>query len=85
MTGGPLGTPDTKITSGKVTAVRSDGLDRTVLISAAGSFTLKLPAGTWTLTASTPQYNRGSPCGAAAPLHVTSGQDTSYTLACQRR
>lgn len=87
MTGGPAGTPDTKVTSGTVRAIRDDGLTRTAIISADSAYTLTLPPGDYRIQASTPQWNGGTGfgCNHAGTVQVRSGRGVAAAVTCPRK
>jgi len=61
----------------QVTSVR-------VTVSATGRFIAHIPTGTWTITASSPQFNsneRGA-CGAVDPITVKAGKSTHVAVRC---
>ena len=57
----------------------------TVTVNATGRFTVRIPTGTWKVTASSPQFNsnqRGA-CGAARPITVKVGTSTHVAVQCE--
>jgi hypothetical protein len=57
---------------------------RTV-VNASGRFSLRLTAGRWTVTASSPQFNHSEPgaCGTQHPITVKVGKRTSVAVLCE--
>ena len=54
-------------------------------VNATGRFFLHIPAGTWKVTASSPQFNhseRGA-CGAVHPITVKVGKSTPVAVLCE--
>jgi hypothetical protein len=53
--------------------------------NASGRFSLRLPAGSWTVTASSPQFNHSEPgaCGAQHRITVKVGKKTDVVVLCE--
>jgi hypothetical protein len=84
MAGGPAPGVTVRV-PGTITA---SSASRTRQASAAqdGSFTLVLPAGSYTLTGTSPQYNDGhGRCVATAPVDVREGAVTRADVTCVMR
>jgi hypothetical protein len=84
MAGGPAPGVTVRV-PGTITA---SSASRTHQASAAqdGSFTLVLPAGSYTLTGTSPQYNDGhGRCVATAPVDVREGAVTRADITCVMR
>jgi hypothetical protein len=65
------------VAKGQATSVR-------VTVSATGRFIAHIPTGTWTVTASSPQFNsneRGA-CDAVHPITVKTGKSTHVAVRC---
>jgi len=87
MTGGPHGTPNTKVTSGTVRAMRNDGHTQTAEINKNATYTLTPPPGNYHIRAKSPQWNGGTSFGCQhdAIVHIRPSQTTTATIQCQRR
>ena len=69
--------------SGTVT-VTGPGVQRDVLIGASGTYSVMVPAGSYTVTGHSPLYGSGAGlCQAAGVARVTSGHDARADVLCQ--
>ena len=80
--GGPApGTP--RPWPGTVT-LTGPGVHRDILVGASGSFSVLVPAGTYTVAGRSPRYGSGAGvCRAAGPATVTTGHRTRADVRCQ--
>jgi hypothetical protein len=70
---------------GTVTLTGS-GVRRDIQVSADGSFSVLVPAGTYTMAGRSPRYGSGAGgCRADGPATVTAGHRTSADVLCQMR
>jgi hypothetical protein len=93
LSGGPSGRVDTRA-AGQVYAFTSPDLSGTAVatakVSAEGMFQVSVPAGTYYLAATSPDYvldpaPSTPPCGAEAPAVVTTGATVQVALSCQMK
>jgi hypothetical protein len=82
ISGGPApGTP--RPSEGEVTARNAGGLSFAVSVPLTGRFTLQLPAGTYSLTGSSPQFAGGHyKCLAQRKVTVSKGKSTHEDVVC---
>lgn len=88
LDGGPPGTAPAPVTSGTLHVV-GDGTEQRVGIPSDGSFDVVLPAGTYEVYATVPQYLDGGRCNPSNPstprVTVTGDRATEVPITCQRR
>ena len=65
--------------------LRKDSESVKVAVKASGRFSLHLPAGSWTVSASSPQFNHSEPgaCGTQHPITVKVGKKTNVAVHCE--
>jgi hypothetical protein len=82
ISGGPSpGTP--RPSDGEVTARNASGQSFVVSVPATGKFTLQLPAGTYSLTGSSPQFGEGQyKCFAQRVVMVSKGKSIHEDVFC---
>jgi hypothetical protein len=62
------------------------GVHRDIQVGVSGSFSVLVPAGTYTVAGRSPRYGSGAGvCRAAGPATVTTGHRTSTDVLCQMR
>ncbi len=82
--GGPYGTAETPL-SGTITATSMGGGNTTV-VATGGVFEVELPAGTYTFTGVSPQYQASdSTCPAAGPVYVDFDVTATVEVVCERK
>ena len=86
MTGGALATtlPATRPVLGNVTATSASGTSVRVATGANGAFTIQLPPGTYSVTATSPVYDSGMTICATngGAVSVSSGHRTTVLVSC---
>ena len=85
ITGGPApGKP--RPSEGEVTATNPNGQTFTAFAPATGMFTLHLPAGTYSLTGSSPQFGSGKyKCMAQQEITIFNGMSTHANVFCPEK
>src|ERR1039458_9843285 len=83
ISGGPApGTP--RPSDGEVTARNVSGKSFSTSVPSSGKFTLQLPAGTYSLTGSSPQFGSGQyKCSALRTVTVSKGTTNRENVYCQ--
>jgi len=80
--GGPSGTGPTL--SGTITATMANRGVLTLSVGTSGRFTVHPVVGSYTFTATSPQYEGGKgTCRASGPVTVREGVETTVTVECQ--
>jgi len=88
ITGGSFQGRAPRPSDGEVTARNASGQSFAVSVPATGKFILQLPAGTYSLTASSPQFHVGKgegKCIAHRKVTVSKGQSTYENVFCQEK
>jgi len=85
ISGGPApGTP--RPSEGEVTATNAVGHSYRVTVPASGKFTLPLPAGTYSITGSSPQFGNGQyKCLAPREVTLSNGMSTHEDVFCSEK
>jgi len=85
ISGGPApGTP--RPSEGEVTATNAVGQSYKVTVPATGKFTLPLPAGTYSITGSSPQFGNGQyRCLARREVTLSNGMSTHEDVFCSEK
>jgi hypothetical protein len=79
--GSPGATP--QALAGEVT-LHGNGTKFGIAVGADGRFSIRVPVGTYTVTAQSPQYEGGTAdCQAPGPVTVTKGVTSSVEVDCQ--
>ena len=83
--GGPAGTGPRPL-SGTITATTANRGVLTLSVGTSGRFTVHPVVGTYTFTATSPQYEGGKgTCRASGPVTVREGVKTTVTVECQEK
>ena len=82
---GPSGTGPRPL-SGTITATTANRGVLTLSVGTSGRFTVHPVVGTYTFTATSPQYEGGKgTCRASGPVTVREGVKTTVTVECQEK
>jgi hypothetical protein len=67
--------------------IRGGGLVRTLVVDRTGQYRVSLKPGTYTLTGTSPRFNRGAAdaCHATGPVPVQAGGDIYAGVICEAR